>query len=78
LPLISKWKIISSGRTAYFPLMWHGQHRNRNNLGGIYRQQSNLMSLLLFFQNEEHRLIIKICQYDSDQSPEDSRRCYVI
>jgi hypothetical protein len=44
---------------------------------GICRQQGNLISLLLFFENKESRLITKICRYDDDQSTENSCRCYI-
>jgi hypothetical protein len=53
-------------------------HIEIKKLGGIRREQGNLISQLLFFQNKENRLITRICQYDDDQSPEDSSRCYII
>jgi hypothetical protein len=46
--------------------------------GGIHRQQTNLISMLLFLQNKESRLSTQLCQYAGDQSPGDSSRGYVI
>jgi hypothetical protein len=51
---------------------------NKKYLRGICRQQGNLISLLLFFQNKGSRLVRKICQYDDDQSLEDSSTCNII
>jgi hypothetical protein len=64
--------------TAYFPLIRYGPHRKRKKLGGYtgtltYRQQGDLISLLLFFQSKESGIEMKIGkQYVNNQWSRDS------
>jgi hypothetical protein len=39
---------------ANFPLVQHGLHRNPKKFGYADRQQGDIISLLLFFQNKEN------------------------
>jgi hypothetical protein len=42
-----------------FPLIRCGPHRTQQELGGIHRQQSDLICLLLFFRSKESMLKMK-------------------
>jgi hypothetical protein len=63
---------------ACYPLIQHGPHRKRKNLGGGYTEcplpsndkgtyghQGDLISILLFLHNKERRLKMRMCPFSN-------------